>query len=103
MRELVKQTYAASNGIHLQQLQETVEPLKLALDNIGTGFETRMDAVIQDSIEKNVENQRLKDELDRKDAEIERLKKETEERVAKLEADLEDARNKKRPWFKPWW
>ena len=103
MRELVKQTYAASNGIHLQQLQETVDPLKQALDNIGTSFETRIDAAIQDSIEKNVENQRLKDELDRKDAEIERLKKETEERIAELEADLEDARNKKRPWFKPWW
>lgn len=113
IREILLQAVQKTNETNSVQIQKYLEPMQQTLSNVLAQQET----TIRESIEKGIENDRLKDALDKKEAEnselkdaltmkeaeIENLRKETEERLAKLEADLEDARNKKRPWFKPWW
>ena len=103
-----------------EEVKSSIEPAAQSIRSI----ESKIDLAFQEAKDAAVENERLKGEISLREAEIqrkeseikgkdaeievkqeeiERLKRESEEKIAKLEADLEDARNKKRPWFRPWW
>lgn len=121
---MVREMLIASGDIVAQRvdasLESKMEPMRGSIERIESVIQTALD----ESMQKSAENEQLKAEINKKqaelehnkavletkeeaieekDAEIRRLKKESEERIAALEADLEDARNKKRPWFRPWW
>ena len=98
IRDVMLQTAAATGEVYSRQLDKKIDPVKKTVDSI----QDRIDAAFAESVETSVENERLKLNLAAKESEIENLKKDAEEKIARLEAELEEARAKKRPWFKFW-
>ena len=98
IRDVMLQTAAATGEVYSRQLDKKIDPVKKTVDSI----QDRIDAAFAESVETSVENERLKLNLAAKESEIENLKKDAEEKIARLEAELEEARTKKRPWFKFW-
>ncbi len=98
IRKLMVQTVTATGEAYSRMVTESIDPVKQSLDAI----KDQLADAFRETAETSVENDRLKADLEAKEAELERLKKESEDRISNLEAELEEAKSKKRPWFKFW-